>query len=204
MKIKTIIITYLIYVKKTSKKISSLATATPSITFDKRKLVINAFFTSHVSCCSLLQMCHSSKINRKINILHERCSSIIQNDKQSSVNVLLSRYSYVSIHIRNIKKLAFEILRFYNRLSPSMDNVFQLKTEDQYNFLQVSKFCRLFIKIVYDRIAYDNFLFLRTKIWNILPGKLRNMEIYKIFRGKLEPGSLIIVHVVYIRFILKA
>lgn len=85
-----------------------------------------------------------------------------------------------------------------------MDNVFKLKTEDQYNLIQVSKFSRLIIKIVYDRIAYDNFLFLRTKIWNILPGKLRNMEIYKIFRGKLEPGSLIIVHVVYIRFILKA
>ena len=153
MKIKTISITYL-----TSKKISALARATPSIPFDKRKLLINAFFTSYVNYCSLLWMCHSSKINRKINILHERYSSMI------------------SIHIRNIKKLTFEMLKFYNRLSPCMDNVFQLKTEDRYNLIQVSKFSRQIIKIVYDRIVYDNFLFLRTKIWNILSGKLRNME----------------------------
>ena len=68
------------------------------------------------------------------------------------------------------------MLKFYNRLSPCMDNVFQLKTEDRYNLIQVSKFSRQIIKIVYDRIVYDNFLFLRTKIWNILSGKLRNME----------------------------
>ena len=53
---------------KASRKISALARVTPFVGLSKRKLLMNAFFTSY---CPLIWMCHSRKNNRKINMLHK-------------------------------------------------------------------------------------------------------------------------------------
>ena len=63
--------------KKASKKMSALARFTPFMKLGKRKLLINAFFTSKFSNCPLIWMCHSRTNNIKTNMLHERCLRII-------------------------------------------------------------------------------------------------------------------------------
>ena len=88
--------------KKVSRNMSALATVTPFMGLSKRKLLMNAFFTSQFSYCPLIWMCHSRSNNRKINMLHERCLRIIYNDQQSSFTELLNKDNSVSIHIRNI------------------------------------------------------------------------------------------------------
>ena len=99
--------------KKASRKISALARVSPFMILSKRKLIMNAFFTSQFRYCPLPWMCHSRSNNRKIKMLHERCLRIIYKDKQSSFTELLNKDSSVSIHIRNIQKLAIEMFRFY-------------------------------------------------------------------------------------------
>ena len=49
--------------KKASRKISALARVTPFMGLSKRKLLINAFFTSQFSYCPLIWMCHSRNNN---------------------------------------------------------------------------------------------------------------------------------------------
>ena len=56
--------------KKASRKVSALARVTPFMEIGKRKLLMNAFFTSQFSYCPLIWMCHSRTNNRKINMLH--------------------------------------------------------------------------------------------------------------------------------------
>ena len=120
--------------KKASRKISALARVTHFMGLSKRKLLMNAFFTSQFSYCPLIWMCHSRSNNRKINMLHERCLRIIYNDQQSSFTELLNKDNSVSIHIRNIQRLAIEIFSFYNGLSPPlMNNIFKLKAENPYH-----------------------------------------------------------------------
>ena len=46
-------------IDKASRKIFALASVTPFMGLSKRKLLINAFFTSHFNCCPLMWMCHS-------------------------------------------------------------------------------------------------------------------------------------------------
>ena len=61
-------------------------------------------------------------------MLHERCLRIIYNDQQPSFTELLNKDNSISIHIRNIQRLAIEMFRFYNRLLlPLMSNIFKLK-----------------------------------------------------------------------------
>ena len=129
--------------KKASRKISALARVTPFMGLRRRKLSLNAFFTSQFSYYQLIWMCHSRSNNRKINMLHERCLRIIYNDKQSSFTELLNKDNSVSIHIRNIQRLAIERFTFYNGFSPPlMNNIFKLRAENSYNVRQVSEFYR--------------------------------------------------------------
>ena len=129
---------------------------------------MNAFFTSQFSYCPLIWMCHSRSNNRKINMLHERFLRIIYNDKQSSFTELLNKDNSVSIHIRNIQRLAIEMFRFYNGLSPPlMNNIFKLKAESPYNLRQVSEFSRPMVKSVY--LGTESISYLGPKIWDILP-----------------------------------
>ena len=103
--------------KKASRKISALARV-------KRKLLMNAFFTSQFNYCPLIWMCHS-RINNNLRI-SLRCLRIIYNDKQLSFTELLNKDDSISIHIRNIQKLAIEMFWFYNGLSPPlMNNIFK-------------------------------------------------------------------------------
>ena len=171
--------------KKAGRKISALARVTPFMGLSKRKLLMNAFFTSQFSYCPLIWMCHSRKNNRKINMLHERCLRIIYNDQQSSFTELLNKDNSVSIHIRNIQRLAIEMFRFYNGLSPPlMSNMFKLKAENSYNLRQVSEFSRPMVKSVYH--GTESISYLGPKIWDILPEKLKNIDNLEHFKKEIK------------------
>ena len=96
--------------KKASRKVCALARVTSGMSLSKKRTLMNAFFNSQFNYCPLIWMCHSRENNNKINRLHERCLRIIYNDKRSSFNALLEKDGSVSIHERNIKILATEML----------------------------------------------------------------------------------------------
>ena len=128
--------------KKAGRKINALARVTPSFMgLSKSKLLVNAFFTAQFSYCPLIWMYHSRRNNRKMNMLHERCLGIIYNDKQSSFTELLNKDNSVSIHIRSIQRLAIEMFRFYNGLSPPlMNHIFKLRAENPCNLRRFGDF----------------------------------------------------------------
>ena len=100
----------------------------------KKRILINAFFTSQFSYCPLVWMCHKRANNNKINRVHERCLQIVYNDKQSSLNELVEKDGSVSIHTRNIKILATVMYKLINNLSPPITNrVFKLNSNSRYN-----------------------------------------------------------------------
>ena len=62
--------------KRASRKISALAKVSPFMGLSNRKLLMNAFFTSHFIYWPLIWMCYSRSNNGKINMLHERCLNL--------------------------------------------------------------------------------------------------------------------------------
>ena len=63
--------------KKANNKLKALARATPYMTIEKRKLVMNSFFNAQLNYCPLVWMLHSRCNNNKIKHLHERCLRLI-------------------------------------------------------------------------------------------------------------------------------
>ena len=66
-----------IYAIKQIKKLRALATVTPSMTLEKKKIFMNSFFNAQFNHYPLIWMLHS----RKIKHLHERCLRLIFSDK---------------------------------------------------------------------------------------------------------------------------
>ena len=67
----------------------------------------------------------SRKMNRKINYTHERSLRLVYDNYFMPFELLLIRDNSVSIHHRNIQKVAIEMFKVKNRLSPDfIQNLF--------------------------------------------------------------------------------
>ena len=61
-------------------------------------------------------MSHGRKANDKINRLHERALRIVFNDTITSVEELLVKDKFFTIHHQNIQSLAIELYKAVNNL----------------------------------------------------------------------------------------
>ena len=57
---------------KASQKINDLSSLTFSLNFEQRRLIMNSFIMCYFSCCPVVWMFHSRKLNNPINKIHER------------------------------------------------------------------------------------------------------------------------------------
>ena len=111
--------------KKASQKLNTLLRVTRSINFDQRKLLLNAFITSHFPYAPVIWMFHSRKLNSRINNIHERALRLVYKDYTSSFDDLLATDNSFKIHQRNLQKLAIEI-KVKKGIAPAiMNNIFE-------------------------------------------------------------------------------
>ena len=110
-------------------------------------------------------------------MLHASYLRIIYNDKQLSCTELLDKNSFVSIYIRNIQRLAFEMFRFHNGLSPPlMNNIFKLRAENPYKLRHVSEISRPIVKSAYHRT--ESISYLNHKYETYGQKKLKNIRAF--------------------------
>ena len=93
--------------KKASQKPEyALARIVPFMDLKQRRKIMKAFVESQFGYFPLIWMFHGRGLNNKINRIHERALRITYKDKPSTFQELLEKDNSVSIHHRNIQKLA--------------------------------------------------------------------------------------------------
>ena len=70
------------------------------MTLENRRFVIKTFAFSQFNYCPLVWMCHSKKLNNKINRLQKRALRIVYHDKSPTFYQLLEKDKSVTIHTR--------------------------------------------------------------------------------------------------------
>ena len=65
-------------------------------------------------------MFHSRALNNRINKLHERGLRLVYKDTHLTFDELLRKDNSFAIHHRNLQKLATEMYKIHNNLSPSI------------------------------------------------------------------------------------
>lgn len=153
------------------------------MTLDQRKLIINAFVTSHFSYCPLVWMFHSRKLNNRINHIHERALRIIYQDYQSSFEELLSKNGSVTIHQTNLRILVTELYKAKTKTGPEMMNELFMFTEPVYNLRKDKLKSNKIFSVRYGIETLSN---VGLKLWNSLPNEYRNAGTLIEFRSKMR------------------
>ena len=170
--------------KKVSTKLHALAGISKYISQEKLRLLMKAFIESQFSYCPLVWMFHSRTLNNRINRLHERGLRIVYNDHNLSFDELLRKDNSFSIHHRNLQKLATEMYKTYNDISPSLvKSIFPIR-ELQYNLRNRNPFQPEKVNTVLN--GTETLSFRGPKIWSIVPEIIKNSKSLSEFKSKIR------------------
>ena len=102
-----------------NQKLHALARISKYLNEDKLRIIMKTFIQSQFNYCPLVWMFHSRTLNNKINKLHERALRIVyKKDFLLTFQELLNKDDSVTTHHRNLQKLATEMYKVKNQLSP--------------------------------------------------------------------------------------
>ena len=104
--------------RRGNQKLHALARISNYLDKDKLVLIMKTFVTSQFNYCPLVWMFHNRTMNNKINRLHERALRIAYKEENLSFQELLVIDNSVTIHEKNLQKLATEMFRIKNHISP--------------------------------------------------------------------------------------
>ena len=101
---------------------------------DKLRLLMKSFVESQFRYGPLVWMFHSRALNNRINKLHERGLRLVYKDLHFTFKELLRKDGSFTIHHRNLQKLATEMYKIHNNLSPSIMKTIFPERSMPYNF----------------------------------------------------------------------
>ena len=104
--------------KKGNQKLHGLARISKYVNKDKLKLIMRTFIQSQFNYCPLLWMFHSRILNNKINKLHERALRLVYKNDDLNFQELLDLDNSVTIHQKNLQRLAIEMYKVKNNIAP--------------------------------------------------------------------------------------
>ena len=170
--------------KKASIKLHALARIAPFMNKNKLRILMKTFIDAQFNYCPLIWMFHSRILNNKINKLHERALRIVYKDYDSSFENLLNIDNTFTVHQRNLQKLATEMYKIQNNLSPSfLSNIFPL-SQHPYE-LRNKNICKTDnIRTVY--YGSETVSFRGPKTWALVPNYIKNSRNINEFKAKIK------------------
>ena len=147
---------------------------------DKLRTIMNAFFSSQFAYCPLVWMFH----NRTYNKLQERALRLVHNDNTSSFYELLQKDNSITIHHRNIQKLALEMYRFKHRIASKI--MCELFNEANVPIISVKTLSFRSYNVKNVLYGTETLSYLGLKIWSLVPFDIKDCTTEQIFRQKIK------------------
>ena len=170
--------------KKSSHKLHALARVASFMDKNKLRSLMKAFIESQFSYCPLVWMFHSRKLNNIINRIHERALRIAYNDYNTSFEELLIKDNSFTIHERNLQRLAIEMYKSKNNISPPfMKGVFP-ESKNCINLRCKPIFETHNVKTVYN--GTKTISFRGPQIWSIIPTSIKNAGTLPEFKSLIK------------------
>ena len=121
--------------------------------------------------CPLIWMFHSRALNNRVNRLHERALGLVYKDPHLTFEELLRKDNSFCIHHRNFQKLATEMYKVRNNLSPTLMKHVIPEREIPYNLRNLNPFQSTNVSTVFN--GTETVAFRGPKIWAIVPEDIK-------------------------------
>ena len=166
--------------KKANQKLHALMRVKKFLSEDKLKLIMKTFIESQFNYCPILWMFHSRGLNNRINKLHERALRVTYENDNLSFHELLEKDNSFTIHERNLQKLAVEMYKVEQNLSPApFQELFQRIDSSNHNKWLIPKVRTVDYGI--ETVRYRG-----PKTWELLPNEIKNAKSLSDFKAKVK------------------
>ena len=177
--------------RKASQKLNALFRLCSITLFQKRRMLMQAFFISHLSYCPLVWTFHKRNINTRINNLHFRALRMVYREETSTFEELLERDGSVTIHQRNLQFLAIEMFKVEKGLAPIfMNEIFpKNKNKGSENVSSNTRANAIFYNSSHPKTVnyrLDTLRCLGPKIWQLVPREIREITSLDLFIQKIK------------------
>ena len=171
-------------VKKGNQKLHALARISKFFCENKLKLIMRTFIESQFNYCPLVWMFHSRILNEKINKLHERALRLVYKNDNLTFEQLLEKDNSMTIHDRNLQKLAIEMYKAEQKLSPlpiqelfkKRDEIHDLRQGRSWEVPRVQK-----VNYGIETLRYRG-----IKTWDLIPDDIKASRSLPIFKQKIK------------------
>ena len=170
--------------KKGNQKLHVLARIAKYLSQDKLKVLMRTFITSQFNYCPLVWMSHNRTMNNKINNLHERALQIVYRNNNLTFQDLLEKDNSMMIHHKNLQKLAIEMYKVKNKISPtSMQNLFTERVH-QYDLRNKNDWEGENVRTV--KYGKETIKCLGPKTWSLVPNDIKEATSLIQFKSKIK------------------
>ena len=159
-------------------------------------MLANAFFYWQFNYRQLAWMCHDWNNNNKINRPNKRCLRLIYNEDLSEKD------GSVSIHHRNPRTLAVELLKVFEGLNPvTFAETFPVRKRSQYNIRNYSYFAMPHVKTVNYKL--ESLSYIRSKLWDSIPSDMNKQTLLMNLIMLLRLANLICARAGFAKLVYK-
>ena len=150
----------------------------------KRISIMKTFIESQFNYCPLTWMFHSRQLNNKINKLHERALRMVYKNTNLSFQELLDLDESFCIHHRNLQKLATEMYKIKNDISPTLIQELFPRYDNLYNLRNNRCWKTSNVRTV--GFGTETLLFRGQKTLQLLPESIKNSNSLHEFKTKVK------------------
>ena len=170
--------------KKANQKLHALARISTYLDSRKLRIIMKTFIDSQFNYCPLIWMFHSRALNNKINKLHERALRIVYKNSNLSFQELLTLDKSVSIHHRNLQKLATEMYKIKNNIAPFLMQELFPNYANPYNLRNNRCWQTANVRTV--SYGTETLSFQGQKTWCLLPESIKTAKNITEFKKKIK------------------
>ena len=170
--------------KKGNQKLHALARISRYLKEDKLKIIMKTFIQSQFNYCPVVWMFHNRTLNHKINTLHERALRLVYKDETLTFQELLDKDDSVTVHHRNLQRLATEMYKIKNNLSPvPMQELFKEKI-NHYDLRNKSFWETDNVRTV--KYGTETIRYMGPKTWDLVPCDIKVSTSLLEFKAKIK------------------
>ena len=175
--------------KQANQKLHALARISNYLTEEKRKMIMKAFVHSQFNYCPMVWMFHNRSLNKKINNIHNRALKIAYKTEHLNFEELLEKDDAVTVHQKNLQKLATQMYKVKYKLSPTpMQELF---TEKEYRYDLRNKRSWNMHTMRTLNYGIETITNMGPKIWDLVPTDIKQSKTLVEFKKKIKKWKTI-------------